>query len=191
VTSCGAGEPGATIRRLAVELRDEFDALLEWLDVDESVWTRSAAEGGWSVAEIAEHLALANHFLLILARKIQEKSLARRARGVPVPETPPRLEHLRAIAERSFRWQHPPHMAPSGNLGREELRRRLSGQRDACLGMLASAPAGEGSLHRIRLSVAPVGEADARLDLYQFLCFVGLHIRRHRAQMERIAKAPS
>jgi hypothetical protein len=41
-------------------------------------------------------------------------------------------------------------------------------------------PDGEGALHTIRFSVV-----HARLDLYQFLKVIELHLRRHLAQMER------
>ena len=40
----------------------------------------------------------------------------------------------------------------------------------------------EGALHTVRMSV--VGE---RLDLYQFLALVDLHLERHLAQLERAA----
>jgi hypothetical protein len=43
-------------------------------------------------------------------------------------------------------------------------------------------PGGQGSLHRIRMSV--VGDDD-RLDLYQFLAVLALHLERHAAQARR------
>jgi len=173
-----------TILALGELLRARFAAVRAWLEVDEATWNRRASPDAWSVGEIVEHVALTNHYLLILVRKLRATARKRAARGDPVDPAPPRFEHLDRIASRDFRWERPEHMAPTGRASRADLRAKLAEQEDECLAALRELPAGEGSLHRIRLSLL---REDDRLDLYQFLHFLGLHLERHLAQLRRTA----
>ncbi|MCE9593430.1 MAG: DinB family protein [Planctomycetes bacterium] len=173
-----------SVTALRGRLDAEFAGLSAWLEVDEELWSLAPGPERWSAAEIVEHVALANHFLSLLARKIAEKSRARAKRGERAPDEPSELRHLDALAGRDFRWRHPEHMTPTGTPSRSELRERLTQQREQLLGLLDALPAGEGALHRIRISV--VGDDD-RLDLYQLLHFIALHLARHCAQLARNA----
>jgi hypothetical protein len=165
-------------------LEAEFEGLAVWLDAPEALWLHRPTPERWSAAEIVEHVALANHFLSLLAEKIATKSRTRARRGDRAPETPSELGHLDALADREFRWRHPEHMTPTGAPSRVELRERLAAQRALLLPWLDEFGRGEGALHRIRISVVA---GDDRLDLYQLLHFIALHIARHRAQLERNA----
>jgi hypothetical protein len=140
------------------------------------------ATGGWSNAEIAEHVVLVNRYLLILADKIARKSAARASRGEPVPEHPSRTGHLEALAEREFTWESPAHMLPTGSVPIADVVAVLDEQRERCARLLVSAKGGEGTLHTIRMSVV---REDNRLDLYQFLCVIALHAERHARAMQR------
>jgi hypothetical protein len=73
-------------------------------------------------------------------------------------------------------------MLPTGRSTRSEVRAGLERDRARTLSLLRAHPAGEGSLHAIRFS-----PLDARLDLYQFLGVIEVHLRRHLAQIERSA----
>jgi hypothetical protein len=141
-----------------------------------------SAPDAWTNLEIGEHVALVDRYLLILADKIAKKSSARRARGERPADQPSRIDHLEKLASRDFRWPAPEHMRPTGHASPAEIDAELAAQieRGACL--LAAMPEGEGSLHTIRMSV--VG-ADDKLDLYQFLCVIELHARRHARAMRR------
>jgi hypothetical protein len=141
-------------------------------------------DGGWSNAEIAEHVVLVNRYLLILADKIARKSAARAARGDLVPERPPRTEHLEELSRRDFRWESPAHMVPTRAIPTAEIAHLLDEQRARCARWIASASGGEGALHTIRMSVV---RGDDRLDLYQFLLVIALHAERHARAMERKA----
>jgi hypothetical protein len=74
-------------------------------------------------------------------------------------------------------------MVPTGRATRSEIRAGLERDRARALALLRAHPAGEGSLHTIRFS-----PADAHLDLYQFLALIEIHLRRHLAQIERVAR---
>ena len=140
-----------------------------------------AARGeGWSAEEIAEHVVLANHFLLLLAGKIAAKGVARRDRGIPLPREASGFEHLERLAARDFAWETPEHMRPTRSVTASETAAILSEQRRRALRLLARTRDGAGALHSISMSVA-----GARLDLYQLLAFVALHMERHARQMDR------
>jgi hypothetical protein len=140
------------------------------------------ANGGWSNAEIAEHVVLVNRYLLILADKIARKSAARASRGEPVPERPPRTDHLESLAQREFTWESPAHMLPTGSVPIADVVAALDEQRLRCARLLATAQGGEGALHTIRMSVV---QGNDRLDLYQFSCVIALHAERHARAMQR------
>ncbi len=170
----------AASQRLAASLADSFAEALRWLEVDEDSWRARPAGGGWSVGEVCEHLALTHHYLLILIDKIRDRSLARLAAGEhPAPDPAPH-DGLEPLLARERPWPAPEHMIPTGELTRSEIRTRLEGDRARCLAHLRAAPDGEGTLHTIRFSVV-----DERLDLYQYLGLIDVHLRRHLAQLRR------
>lgn len=164
---------------LRARLRAAFAALDRALEDDEAALRRRPRDGAWSPLEVAEHVALVDHFLLLLAAKIADRGRARAARGLAPPEEPSSLAALERIASRDFRWPAPEHMLPRGGTTAAELRARIAGDLARCEALLDSAPRGEGALHAITMSV--VGE---RLDLYQFLAVIALHAERHARQAQ-------
>lgn len=178
--------PERSIAALRARLADSFAQVSAWLDAPADTWARAPQDGGWSVGEIVEHVEITNGYLMRLCQKLYDTSMRRAERGETWSEAPPRFEHLDRVAARSFRWPHPTHMAPTGTPSRDELRVRLDEQARTCDEWLARTADGRGTLHTIRLSLL---EEDDRLDLYQYLYFLGLHMRRHLAQIERTAVA--
>lgn len=174
---------GATAR-LAADLAARFDALDARLEVTPEAWRARPAPESWSVAEVLEHVTLTQRFLLVLVEKLRDRAVKRLARGLDWPDAPPEEAFLERLAGRAMAWSHPEHMGPTGGVERDELCARLAEQRARCLAPLAELPSGEGTLHRIRMSVV-----DRRLDLYQYLRVVELHAARHVDQIDRAAEA--
>ena len=71
-------------------------------------------------------------------------------------------------------------MVPGGHATAREIAGSLREQRRRCLALLTRMRDGEGALHAISMSV--VG---AKLDLYQYLALVALHLERHGEQIDR------
>lgn len=163
-----------------------FDEILIQLRAHDDRWARKPAPDRWSALEVAEHVALANQYLLVLVGKIRERSAARAGRGERPRAQPSRLDHLEKIASSEFAWKAPDHMRPSGRMDAPEIEGRLRDDLATCLAHLSAMPAGEGSLHSVRMSV--IGETE-RLDLYQFLQVIALHTERHARQMRRALDA--
>jgi len=180
VSSAHAASVETSIRALSASLDAHFAALEPWLACEESLWRARPAEGAWSVAEVLEHVALCNRYLLLLLEKLRRRALRRLAAGAPLPSAASDFALLDKLSQREFRWTCPQHMTPTGTAAREALARELAGQRERCLALLRELPHGEGALYSLRMSVV-----DARLDLYQYLRLVDLHLQRHLRQMER------
>lgn len=69
-------------------------------------------------------------------------------------------------------------MVPTGETSTGEVRSLMRRQMQECHEILGRLGRGEGSLHRVRMSVNDSG----RLDVYQWLVFLAQHVRRHLAQ---------
>lgn len=172
----------AACRDTAARIETTFDALERWTDASPELLDFRPHPGVWTARGILEHVTLADRYLLVLVRKIADKSARRVQRGEPWPAEAPRPGRLETLAARDARWPHPEHMTPGGTAAPEGLRATLRADREECLAALQRMPAGEGTLHRIRMSRV---HNDDRLDLYAYLELIELHARRHLVQLDR------
>ena len=160
---------------LARRLGEAFGEVLALLDGPAPALARRPAPEAWSALEVAEHVALANHHLLLLAEKLARRD----GRGDAArPAEPVDLERL---AARGFRWESPAHMRPRAAATAGEIAATLRLQRRRCLLLLAGTRRARGG-HGLSFSVAGPG---ARLDLAGWLTLVALHLERHARQMRR------
>lgn len=161
----------------AAEIFDELDATRARLDatlarVGERERQRETPEG-WCVAEIVEHIATVERQMGRLIGRLAAQA------GGGEYAWPLSLDAMAARAGVE-RYKAPESIAPRGDVSVAEARARLE-QSGAALGAL-------------RPQVEAAGAAGARyphpvfgpLDLYQWLAFHGLHVERHRRQIERI-----
>lgn len=173
-----------TVQRVAESLRTTFDALDPWFDRPAAERSYKPADGGWSIDEILEHITLTSHFLLIVIRNSTRKALRRAETRSPVPDGESNLDLLEPIGQRgAFAWSRPEHMIPTGAVPATQVRQTLRDQAEECLALLSQLQAGEGSFHKVRMSVNQSG----RLDIYQWLYFLAQHALRHISQMEAVA----
>ncbi|HEX2644391.1 MAG TPA: DinB family protein [Thermoanaerobaculia bacterium] len=172
-----------TVQRVAEALRTTFDAIDPWFDRPAAARSHKPANGGWSIDEILEHISLTSHFLLIVIRNSTRKALRRAETRGPVSDGESDLDLLEPIGQRgAFAWSRPEHMIPTGTVPAAQVRQTLRDQAEECLALLDQLQAGEGSLHKVRMSVNQSG----RLDIYQWLYFLAQHARRHISQMEAV-----
>lgn len=85
----------------------------------------------------------------------------------------------------AFAWIRPEHMEPTRQKLMSEVRAIMKGQREECLQILDQVKAGEGSLHKVRMSVQSLG----KLDMYQWLYFLVQHAKRHTVEIERVRES--
>jgi len=174
------------VNRIKADMLEVFGKLDHWFDVDDALLNHKPAGGGWSVREILEHVSLANHFLLLLIRKLVDKSLARSRREDYLSI----LEDYRFDWEKlemmakpgAFAWQRPEHMEPTGNASLDEVRATLKLQMGECMDLLDAVKDGQGVLYKIMMSVNDLG----KIDVYHYVYFLVQHAKRHIVQMENI-----
>ncbi len=172
-----------SLHTIGAALERTFAGLDGWFDEPAALRAYRPAGGGWSVDQILEHVALTNHYLLILIRKGRDGAL-RKAAAVDVAAATASYSfntaRLREIAvPGTFAWHRPDHMEPRGELVPEQVRALLKAQLAECLDVLAALPNGEGALYKTTMTVNGLG----KLDVYEYLYFLAQHGERHRVQM--------
>jgi len=166
------------------DLIQTFARTDEWFDRDDAILNFNPASGGWNAAQVLEHIVLTSRYLLLLIDKGSSKALSKSSRSdLKTLEdyvlTNPSLE---AIANPdSFVWERPEHMVPIGvpaKIVRQEFRDQL----DRCLCTLELLSHGQGIQSLTTMSVNNLG----KLDVYQYIYFLVLHIKRHLEQLRKI-----
>ena len=145
------------------------------------------AAGGWAIGEVLEHVALTNHYLLILIEKGAAKAL-KNLHNLDLKATLASYEFQREKfveigQHKSFPWVRPGHMEPTGRQPVAETRRMLHEQLMQCQAVLGKLSGGEGVLYRTTMSVNELG----KIDVYEFVYFLAKHAERHLTQIEKAA----
>lgn len=135
--------------------------------------------------QVLEHITRTSHFLLIIIDKGAAKA-KRRALTMPVREDWENYsfvsDALNEVAiHKSFPWERPLHMEPTGNLLLDEVREKVEEQFVRCEAFLELLKHGEGTLSLTTMTVNGIG----KLDVYQYIYFLILHAKRHLAQLQR------
>ncbi|HEX5169791.1 MAG TPA: DinB family protein [Cyclobacteriaceae bacterium] len=178
-----------TIQHIISTINKELISAFALLDrtFDEDEEFLSFSSGGWTVGQILEHVTLTNHYLLLLIKKGADKAI-RRAETIELNEAmfdqyefvTPAMEEI--AAPTSFQWINPDHMNPSGKEPLDQVRSTLRHQLGECLDQLDLLKNGEGILHTTTMTVNNLG----KLDVYQYIYFLTLHVKRHIAQIEKL-----
>jgi hypothetical protein len=141
------------------------------------------SEGAWTGAEILEHVGLTSHYLLILIDKASAKA-RRKADGKDLTiarlnftHDPRRLESIGR--HKSFVWDRPNHMEPTGTVTMNAVADQLADQLQRCLRHLDELEKGEGLFYTTMMSVDDLG----RLNVYEYIDFLSQHIKRHTSQI--------
>jgi hypothetical protein len=168
-----------TLKQVSRAVQETFGDIYPWFEQSPEVLRYKPSDGGWSTAEILEHITLTTHFLLIVARNGCEKAV-KRAYTQKIENSESDLEKLAVIGQKgSFPWIRPEHMEPTGK-AMPEVQATMREQERTCGEILQKLAHGEGSLFTVRMSVNQLG----RIDLYQWIYFIAQHAKRHVAQME-------
>lgn len=177
-----------TAENIIVTVRNELiraiSGLDGWFDREDTVMNHKPSTGGWNIRELLEHVMLTNRFLLILIDKGSEKAIRHAHDGDFSNLLEDYCLENPVLAEvgihRSFDWRRPDHMEPTGATSLSEVRREVREQLNRCLIHLELLKQGEGILYKTSMSVHGLG----KLDVYQYIYFLALHVRRHLTQLE-------
>lgn len=147
------------MKDIKIQLAQAFQALSYWLGKEEELKRFRQGPGQWNILQIAEHIALSNHYLLKMF--FEEQANAQ--------QHAPDIVGVRG----SFNWPHASRLEPSGNVSENQLKLLLNYQFSKCLQVLRGEKncSGPESIQQNRK--------------LQYLLFMSLHIQRHIAQMEK------
>jgi hypothetical protein len=174
--------------RIKVELTNTFDEVYGWFDMPDERLHFAPQNGGWTIAQILEHISLTNHYLLILIRKgaikALEKSRNENYRDL-LKDYELDWDKLELIGQPgAFRWHRPEHMEPSGTKSMNSVKADLQLQVKECMDLMDQMSQGEGTLYKTMMTVNGLG----KIDVYHYICFLVQHAKRHIVQMQKVAQ---
>src|ERR1700753_2672903 len=103
-----------TILKVRNATNDTFAEIYRWFSQKPAALNYRPVDGGWTIAEILEHITLTSHFLLIVASNGCEKA-RKRAQIQSIEGSESDLTRLGVIGGRgAFPWIRPEHMEPKG-----------------------------------------------------------------------------
>jgi hypothetical protein len=149
--------------------------------LSESQLSFKAAPTRWSVAEVSEHIASAEDFLMGM---IQERVMKAPARTEE--ENLKEIDDfvLQAIADRTNKIQAPEPLIPTNRFGSSEASRdHFKASRAKTIAFLK-----ETKDLREHAIDSPLGK---KLDAYQWLLFISAHCERHTKQIEEVKADPN
>jgi hypothetical protein len=151
--------------------------------LSDAQWNYKPAPDRWSVAEVSEHITLAEDFL---AKMVQEQIMKS-------PEATPEQraavkgkeeQILKMVPDRSRKAQAPEQLRPHNAFAsREELLKAFTSKRDANIKYITAT---KDELHA-HIAPSPIGEFDG----YQWMLFMAAHSKRHTAQIEEVKADPN
>jgi len=172
------------IQAIQIHLIETHRNVIEWFSENEDVKSYIPNDGGWSISEILEHIALTSHFLLILIDKGSKKAL-KNINELSIDELL-KLEELnlekidRIGMHKSFDWIRPEHMEPTGEKADQEIIDQLISQMTRCLNQLETLKNGEGLRYKTTMTVDGLG----KINVYEYIQFLSKHAERHIYQMQ-------
>jgi hypothetical protein len=174
------------INTIETELKQTFDDLFKWFNIDKELLNYAPGNKGWSIRKILEHVSLTNHYLLMLISKGTKKALEKSKKedfSASLIDYDLDWERMKVIGQhKSFEWNRPGHMEPRGRMRITEIKHELQLQLKQCHALLQSLQGGEGVLYKTMMSVNNLG----KIDVYHYIYFLVQHAKRHLTQMERV-----
>jgi DinB superfamily len=139
-----------------------------------------SAPDRWSVAEVLEHIALAEDFLLQnVTDKIMKAPAGAADRDIPKIDA----MVLAMIPDRSHKAQAPPPLVPTGRWTPAETLDHFLKSRAKTMEFMDSTPD-----LRAHVADSPLGQS---LDAYEWLLFVAAHSERHTKQILEVKADPN
>ncbi|MEL6971156.1 MAG: DinB family protein [Bacteroidota bacterium] len=174
----------AYIKQVEIHLTKTHTEILRWFRVSDELKHYRPKDGGWTILEILEHIALTSHFLLKLINKGTEKAL-RKSKDLNLAERLLAFDYdlgrIDAIGQhKAFAWIRPEHMEPTGTKTELAIRMQMLDQVKTCQAQLERLANGEGLQHKIMMTVNDLG----KLNVYEYVYFLSKHAERHIGQMK-------
>ena len=169
------GERDRALSELHATRKRFLDAIA---NVSAAQWTFKASPEKWSIAQVAEHIAISDEFVFGVTQQVLKSPAAP---GKADKKNDEKI--LVASADRSQKFQAPEPIQPTSRFkSKEELTAFFKNRRDATIDYVEKTP---DSL-RDHVSAHPVFKD---LDAYQWILLIAGHSERHVRQIEEVKAA--
>jgi uncharacterized damage-inducible protein DinB len=181
-----AADGGAMSDAERTYLLDQLDqskkAMLASINgLSQAQWTFKPAPAVWSVQECAEHIVLAEEFIMGGAQQILKSPATDR---LPTANAETDRKFVARIQDRSQKATAPEPIVPSGKFATPaDATREFTARRDKTIAYVKST---QDEL-RAHSGPGPVGPMDG----YQFLLLLASHSARHTAQIREVESNPA
>lgn len=147
----------------------------------EAQWNFKSAPDRWSVAEVAEHIASAEDFLMTMIREQVMKAPARtNAEDLKALDT----MVMEKVADRSHKVQAPEPLQPNNRFGSpKDSLKHFEESRAKTVAFLKQTKD-----LREHASMSPLQK---QLDAYEWVLFLAAHSERHNKQIEEVKADPN
>ena len=160
--------------------KTEAGVLAATKGLSEAQWNFKPATNRWSVAEVTEHIAAAEDFLMNL---IQEQVMKAPGRTNAVDVKVIDEFVLKAIPDRTVKAQAPEPLQPDNRFGSPQASlKHFKASRARTISFLKTTKDLRG--HAI---TSPLGK---ELDGYEWVLFIAAHSERHTKQIEEVKTSP-
>ena len=149
--------------------------------LSEVQWNFKSGPDRWSVAQVSEHIALAEDFLFKMVTEQVMKAPAPADRKEPAAEIDAFI--LAAIPDRTNKAQAPAPLVPTGRWTPAETLQHFQESRATTLKFAKTT-----SDLRDHAIDSPFGK---KLDAYQWVLFISAHCERHIAQIKEVKSDPA
>jgi hypothetical protein len=158
------------------QLEQSKKLMLSTIQVSQAQWTYKPAPTVWSVQECAEHLILAEDFLMSAVQQTLKTPAAER---LPTANAEADRKFVARIKDRSQKATAPEPIVPAGKYATPaDAAREFTARRDKTIAYVKST----NDELRVHSAPGPLGPMDA----YQFLLLLAAHTGRHTAQMQEV-----
>ena len=157
------------------------DVMASTKGLSEAQWNFKPAPNRWSVAEVTEHIAAAEDFLMDMVRDKVMKAPARTE-----PEDVSALDEivLQKIPDRSVKAQAPEPLRPDNRFGSpKKSLKHFKESRAKTIAFLKTTP----DLRQHAVD-SPIGK---KLDGYEWVLFIAAHSERHTKQIDEVKADPN
>jgi hypothetical protein len=149
--------------------------------LSDAQWNFKPATNRWSVAEVTEHIAAAEDFLMDIVQK-QVMTAPPRAAGEDVQAIDNFV--LKAVPDRSVKAQAPEPLAPNNRFGSpKNSLKHFQDSRAKTVAFLKNSKD-----LRQHAADSPLGK---KLDGYEWVLFIAAHSERHTKQIEEVKADPN
>jgi len=160
------------------ETRESFLRSIDGLS--EAQWNFKAGPDRWSIAEVAEHIALSETLILqLVTDRVLKSPAAKQPAGAPTDEAV-----IKSVTDRSGKFQAPEVLKPTGKWAtRQALAKDFTEARARTLAFVRETQ------EDLRAHSAPHPVLKT-IDAYQWVLLLAAHSARHTAQIEEVKAAP-